>query len=217
MLEVRASAHGLLPEFEELLEFAPEQFDIAALDDQGLSVVELDAERDDGAAVCERNWMIELTAKQDLETRPSSFQFGTAKMETEELIFQRYQDADLASASQVISLEQRYGNPRNNWLWGMAIAALTVIVAVTALLILRKKTENDGSPQAAYRIPDEITPFSIVTLLRRIHTDADLPDNDRHELGQSIAELERHFFNRGTETKEPDLRAIAESWIRKAA
>ena len=67
VLEVKASAHGLLPEFDDLLEFAPEQFDIAVIDDQGLSVVELDAERDDGAAICERNWIIALTAKTDLE------------------------------------------------------------------------------------------------------------------------------------------------------
>ncbi|MGK0187119.1 MAG: hypothetical protein ACI9R3_002905 [Verrucomicrobiales bacterium] len=217
VLEVRASAHGLLPEFDDLLDFAPEQFDIASLDDQGLSVVELDAERDDGAAICERNWMIELTAKKELETRPSSFQFAKAKTDTEEHIFQRYQDADLATATQTISLEQQYGDTGNDWIWGTVIFAFMILVAIAVYRILLAAPEDDTAEEAGYRIPEEITPFSIVTLLRRIHTDAHLSDSERNELGQSIAELERHFFNRESETEEPNLKAIAECWIRKAA
>ena len=217
VLEVRASAHGLLPEFDALLEFAPEQFDIVTIDDQGLSVVELDAERDDGAAICERNWMIELVAKKELESKPTEFQFATAKIETEELIFQRYEDADLASAAPVVSLEQDYGNPRSNWFWGALLGSALLVLIGGSVLILRRKPGHDGDSESAYRIPDEITPFSIVTLLRRIHSDAGLGDGDREELGQSIAELERHFFNRGTDAEEPNLKAIAENWIRKAA
>ncbi|MCB1096958.1 MAG: hypothetical protein KDN22_15390 [Verrucomicrobiae bacterium] len=217
VLEVKASAHGLLPEFNDLLEFAPEQFDITAIDDQGLSVVELDAERDDGAAICERNWMVELKAKAGLEKQPTTFQFATAKAETEEFVFQRYQDADLASATQVISLEQRYGEPQSDWIWGASVAGFILIMSIAGFFVLRGTPGRDIDDPTGYRIPDEITPFSIVTLLRRIHSDAKLSDNDRSELGQSIAELERHFFNRGSDAASPDLKAIAENWIRKAA
>lgn len=218
VLEVRASAHGLLPEFDELLEFAPEQFDIASIDDQGLGVVELDAERDDGAAICERNWMIELKAKEDLKSSPTTFEFAKAKTDTEEFVFQRYQDADLATASPKISLEQQYGEPPNNWIRGTLIFAAMIVLAIAVYRILFANQGGDTAEEtAAFQIPNEVTPFSIVTLLRRIHADANLPEEEQIELGHSIAELERHFFNRQTATEEPNLKAIAENWIRKVA
>src|SRR5262249_53580426 len=60
-LEFKASAHGLLPELNELIDLAVPGFKVAKNEDKGLSITKMDAESDEVAPISERNWVVNLS------------------------------------------------------------------------------------------------------------------------------------------------------------
>ena len=64
-------------------------------------------------------------------------------------------------------------------------------------------------------MPEEITPFSVLGLLRNIEHNNGLQPPQRDELNASIERIESHYFDKASPT-EPDLKQIAETWIRQA-
>jgi hypothetical protein len=61
-------------------------------------------------------------------------------------------------------------------------------------------------------VPEKLTPFSALSLLKRVREAASLDEKDRAELDGSIVSIERDYF---AEEKPPttDLRAIVEQWL----
>jgi hypothetical protein len=211
VLEVKAQALGLVPEVDELLDLAIDGFDVAKKDDQGLSVARFDPDAEQNAIVSERNWMIALQAKPG--EVPKSFRFAVPKVELAEAVYQRYQDADLVNATPEVSLEQDYGKRDFTpwWIGGVAVVLLAVL-AILAVRRLRRpaRVEADG-----WELPDPLTPFTALALLRRIEQGGNLSDDQRAELHASIATIERHFFGQ-ERNGEVDLKALAAGWAVKA-
>ena len=64
-------------------------------------------------------------------------------------------------------------------------------------------------------MPNEVTPFSVLGLLRHIESNNELRPEQRSELQSSIQRLEKHYFD-APSAAEPNLEQIAREWIQQA-
>ncbi len=211
LLEVKASATGVVPEFDTLMDLAPAGFDVVKRDDTGVAVVKF-AEEGEGVTT-ERTWTITLRAKAGLTELPTEFTFGAPRVETATHERFRYVDADLASVEPTVQLERRYGEPSRTWMWWIPVG---VLVAAGAFLGLRRLNRPKAAAQARFPVPETVTPFTVLGLLRDIERNNGLAPAQKRELSTEIAAIERHFFGeQGSEA--PDLRRIAESWAARTS
>jgi len=157
--------------------------------------------------------MVTMQAQEDLPELPKTFRFAEAILPTKEVIYQRYVDADLLAVDQQISLEQQYGELGYTWVWGI-IAGVLVLTAIVIVwrLVARKAPEV---VQERFRMPEEVTPFTVLGLLKRIQSNNGLDESGQQELTTSITRLERHYFS-PRQDEAPNLHEIAESWLRRA-
>lgn len=207
LVEVKATALGLVPDFEELVKFAPTGFKVDSREDQGVSVVKFDEEAD--GIVSERLWTLTLLPADDAKELPEELAFPAPQAEVASNEHYRYVDADLASVGPVVELERRYGEPRRPW--AMWIAALVGVVGGAGFLALRGRRKPEEAVQPRFRIPENATAFNVLGLLREIHGNNGLAPQERSELEQEIATLERRFFAADGEG-EGDLRQVAQRW-----
>ncbi len=213
ILEVKAVAHGLVPELDEILNVESEGFEVIKSEDQGLAVSEFDKESDDTEVLSERTWLVTLQAEDGLPERPSTFHFASPQIETVDLSYQRYDDADLAEVGPVIDLEKQYGQTsRAGIWWGLGIAlAVTIAAVVTWLAWPRRET----IAVEQFRLPEAITPFTVLGLLRNLEQHNGFPAPQHADLMATIGRLESHYFATPS-GPEPDLREIAEDWLRRS-
>ena len=216
-LEINASAHGLVPELEDLVKLdVGEEFEIVSdPEDQGLSLSKLDAEAENNSVVSERSWLIEMKAREGLEKAPTSFKFPAPIAETKESIFQRYDDADLVTAESTVALVEEYATTETPWLW-IAIIGGAVLLFLIGAIVMWPKKEKVEKVRGRYQLPDDVTPFAVITLLRRIREENNLKEGVKTDLNESIDKLERHYFHEEKDD-DLDLKRIAEGWIKKAA
>jgi hypothetical protein len=216
ILEVKATARGLVPKLEALLEFPPQDFIVDQVDDLGVSVSRFDAESPENLMVCERTWLMTWRAKENLAERPQSFTFGTAAEDEIQLVLQRYVDADLAAAEPVLSLEQAYGRPRRLW-WPYAalVAGLLVVGGGACCFWFGRSTES--LIRERFEVPAEINAFTVLGLLRRIQQNNELNEAGHQELTATIHRLERYYFASENGDHEPDLRDIASAWVHRTS
>ena len=102
-LEIKATARGLVPDFKELFEFAPAGFKIDETEDSGPAIQRLDSEKDDLAAVSERNWVVKMSADHSV-ANAARFVFPKQKRAEMKVAHKRYVDADLAEAAPEVAL-----------------------------------------------------------------------------------------------------------------
>ncbi len=215
-VEVKATAKGLVPKFEELFDFAPAGLKIETIDDGGPAVQRLASEGDALTAVSERNWLIKLQAD-PAAGRALAFQFPKPKSTELKVAYKRYQDADVVEATPELTLT---GGPVNFVrLWSWIVAALVALGALVWWLRRNRKLAASAHPPSAYALPTTITPFSILQLLRQMHADANLPLSEAHrtELADAVAGIEDfHFSPHRNGAKAPDLDALGRDWVDRA-
>ena len=214
IVEVKASANGLVPELDDICTFDPEEFDVANIEDQGVSVSRFDQEIDETAIISERIWLVSLEAKKNLTEKPSSFVFPVANIDDINMTFQRYVDEDLEEVDANVSLVAAYGTPRRTWPWALGGIVLSAIVLFVLLRLIRKDAPIDVT--RGIGMPSDITPFTVIGLLKEIQHHNGMSRKKQEELAESITSLERHYFMK-SEQEEPDLRRIAETWLRQSA
>ena len=214
VLEVQATALGLIPDLDEILDLAPEQFDVVSTEDQGLSVSKFDEEGDEIAVVSERTWMITMNAREGLEELPDTFTFGSALADGAEMEYQRFVDADLKSVEPIVSLEEHYGKRSLAFLLGWAVAVLGMIAVGGAGFVALRRTRRTTGPTVRFRMPESISPFTVIGLLREIEAENGVTEFERTELLAHIERLESFYFE-DDQRETPDLRAIAETWVRR--
>jgi hypothetical protein len=211
VLEVKATAQGLVPDLDQMLDLTPEGFEIVKTDDQGISVSKFDPESPENVVVSERTSLVSLQALPGQQ--PRNFRFGATKVEGAEIAYQRYSDADLVSAPAEVALEASYGRRSRAWLWlTPAVLLAAVALAVGGLLWLRRRVPLEES---TWQLPATLTPFTVLGLLRRMEQNDGLNDAQKSELRSSIATVERHFFSEDG-NGEVDLKTLAESWVSQA-
>jgi hypothetical protein len=210
-LEIRATARGLVPDLETILDPAVPGFTVAGITDSLPGVSRFEADAPTPAVVSERTWSVTLERSADGAT---SFTFPVPRVETAEHVRQRYADADLVAAAETIDLRGpvvRAGSSLTRWLVPGAIAA----AALAGLALVPRAWRN--RPRAAPRgftVPNPATPFAVIQLLRDIEAHDGLDRRARGELAASITRIEWEFFaGDGVDT---DLVALARSWAGRA-
>lgn len=213
ILEIKAEARGLVPDLEELLDVAPPGFEVVEIEDQGLGVSRFDPESATPAVISERVWLVTLAGREDLAALPEQFAFPQAKVADAKLEYLRFEDADLASVGPVISLEREYGETEWPWTW---LAVLGGVGCLAALLLSRGLLDRSGKEaEPAPRLPERLTPFNVLAMLRDLHAHNGLAPDEKRELEWSIQRLERAYFADDARDK-PDLQALAENWLPRA-
>ena len=209
-LEIRATGHGLLPTLDQLLTFAPGDFDLAATDDQGVIVTQLDAEAEENSAVSERLWNLTYRAKTGLAAPPRAFTFGSPVRPEFAVSHFRYSDADLAAVGPTVDLVEKYADPGFPWPW--LFAALAAGGLSAGFFVWRRGQKPPAERPGHFTLPGEINPLTVLGLLRRIRDRATLPTAQAGELDHTISELEAHYFGNRT-AFAPDLDQTARHWV----
>ncbi|MEC8907145.1 MAG: hypothetical protein VX407_08350, partial [Verrucomicrobiota bacterium] len=215
-VEVKASSNGLVPDLDQLLKPSLDNFTRTDSSGGEISIARLDAESKEGSPITERNWILTFT-KTQTGTNDSALEFSFPEQatETQEMLFQRYDDADLVATSQTILLEQRYGQKNSKWI-GLALLVVLILGAITVILKKRSLASSGNMEKIPdFYIPNEITPFSVLGLLRKINEEKDFPDNVQLQLNESIASVEKQYFDREDE-RSLNLKDIAEEWVNRA-
>lgn len=213
VLEVKATGRGLVPPLAKLVDMKIPQFEVQEVDDRGVSVSKFDPDSSEPAIVSDRTWIITLTGGKDLAELPKTFSFPKPLAEGGEVLYQRYNDADLATVTQTISLEQQYGEVGRPWLWATIVAVPAI--GLIAFGIWRVSTRSAKPVARRFQTPATLTPFSVLALLRNIQQNDGLSPDMHRELAGSIQSLERHYFADPT-VPAPDLRSVADSWVARA-
>ncbi|WP_165229120.1 hypothetical protein [Aquisphaera insulae] len=217
ILELKATARGLVPDLEKIVDLKPEGFELEKVDDQGLSVSKFDPDAEANVVDSERTWLVHFRGAPVADQPAKTFRFASAREDGTEMIHQRYVDADLAKVGPEVVLESKYGEPSRAWAWWLAGGLGLATLAIGSLIAyLRARPRKARATR--FQVPDELTPFSVLGLLRDIEHRNGLPAPQLQDLSSSIAQLERHFFA-GTDghAAEPDLKSIAETWVRRAS
>ena len=125
----------------------------------------------------------------------------------------RYVDADLAAVGPKVELEYDYGEKRSNWPW---IVGGALALGAAAFVALRGRKSDVETVATRSRMPDPLTPFSLLAFLREIEADAKLTPERKRELGAEIAAIERAYFGDGGAGERPDLVVAARKWAPQA-
>jgi hypothetical protein len=216
VLEVKASALGLVPELDDLVVLDSPGFDVASVEDQGVSVVEFDKESDTIGVLSERLFRVNLIAEPDLAELPEAFAFASPApgVEPKESILQRYVDEDLETVAASVRLKERYGEKSRAGLVPWILGPLAMLTVCTlAFLYLRRR--RSAPPPPKYALPENPTAFHVLGLLNEIRVRETLSPADHVELATHISDIERRYFENGTEADGLDLRGLAERWARR--
>lgn len=213
-LELRATALGLLPELDALVELKHAGFDITETEDMDVSVIKFDEEASIPLVATERTWTVTFAARNDLKQLPEEFTFATVLGggDEAELTYQRFVDADLATVGPLVVFEERYGKVAGAgpWPWIIGLGALAGLWLAARQISARRAAAR--AIPARYSIPEELSPFSVLGLLRQIEASGGISDDFRSELLSEIAQLETHYFRDDSATA-PDLTHIAHTWV----
>jgi len=219
-LEVKASAHGLVPPLDQILDLNIDGFEVATDGDNELLVSELDAQTDDGAPISTREWRLILTPKSD--SLPKTFTFPELKSdlnmaEEDALTLQQYDDVDLLPATAEVELGAGSGSgfqPKH-----LALI-LTLALPILGLLYWRHIKKNDDPDDGVItgpQLPSTLTPVTAIAFLKRVHQNANLANDQKSELMKEIENLEaRSFSSDSNPPSQEELEKITALWQQNA-
>lgn len=127
--------------------------------------------------------------------------------------------ADLVAVKETLALAGLPLEPRSPWGWVWA-GVLFIVCGAGLYLLLRPSKLGAEERAAAYALPAQITPFSVLSLLRSMEQDPrlSLSADRRAELANTIRELERRYFGPGADTNgQADLERLAQDWVTRAS
>ena len=215
MLEIKAAANGLIPDMDALVNLAPEGFTVDNVDDNGVSVVKFDEESDDPSVLSERLWNVTMVAAEGLTELPKSFEFASPIIDVEKSEMMRYVDADLESVEAKIDLEYEYGETVSPWPTRIAIGG-GIVLLLGLLGFLASRKSSTAVAERRFNLPENVTPFTVIGLLRDIERNNGLATPEKQKLSEQIHNLERHYFV-DEDGGEPNLKEIAESWVQRTS
>ncbi|MGB1259121.1 MAG: hypothetical protein ACPG6P_03695 [Akkermansiaceae bacterium] len=211
-IEIKATAHGLVPPLKELINMEFENFTVETDEDNELMVSELDAATDDGAPISTREWRLVLKPKSD--HLPKQFTFpelnkNLSLAKEDSLTLQTYDDVDLLPVSSTVELGAGKESTFNAWYLLLAVPAL----ALLAWLFIKGGNKPAAVTAKGPELPQTLNPVTVIAFLKRIHRDANLDEVNQTKLNGEIAALEARVF--GREDKVPnteELQKIASHW-----
>lgn len=218
IVEIKSTGHGLMPPVGELVELDKiPSFTVEKIDDLGLAVSRFDEESSAAGIISERTAMVTLRAANGLTALPAQLQFPKAKTETAKITYQKYVDADLATAEPVTPLVARYGRvDRSGQYYAIAGAILGLVVAgMTIPRIIHSLSRKTTTAQ----VETAAEPFAVLGLLRGLEREKSLSGTMQEELLAAIAAVEQCYFAAdGVSTGTgPDLQSLAVKWSNVAS
>ncbi|MBL8753423.1 MAG: hypothetical protein JNK15_08995 [Planctomycetes bacterium] len=209
-LEIKASAVGLVPDLDTILDLPLTGLVIDKKDDQGASVNKFSEEHD--GIESERVWLLALKPA-DGAARPEHFVFGKPRDAAFQAIYQRYADADLETVSAEVALRGLGAAGTPTWLW--IVLGLGFTVFFGWMFGSRLQTATESGPRGL-PLPQHLTPFSVLALLDEVARRASLDADARQQLAADKARIEQVHFGR---TADPslDLVAVATRWAARVA
>jgi len=220
VVEVNGRGQGVIASHPALFNYEQDGFDVEVLDN-GLAITEFVSDGKTRQAHADRNWQFTYRRKKDLKGDATlhfpSLKPGIIVAKTE---YKHYQDADLVEldASQAaagVTLGTRVGSGLRTAAWVLGAGAVGVLI----FLLARKRTRQAHAPDISLQLPHQITPFSVVAFLRRIHQERGprLDPASRASLQSEIHSIETAFFQSPPASGQtPDLEAVARKWLHVA-
>lgn len=209
ILEVSASARGLVPDLDEMFDMDLGEFFVSDEEERSLLVSKFDETAEEIAVRSERTWTLTLNANKDLSSLPDTFEFPEPSVEARS-IFQRYVDADLESVEPLVALEATYGEVDKSWAWWVLGGVL--LVSVLGFLLGRAARPEVVVEQASIEAPSELTAFTVLGFLRQVQQLGSLQDNERRAIQEDIVRLETGYFGADESAPKPELRELTGRW-----
>jgi hypothetical protein len=214
ILEVSASASGLVPDLQHLIEIERDGFEVVSVDDQGVLPTKFDPESHDIRILSDRSWTVEYRAAEGAEA-PSHFAFSDPLLDGATTRFQRFDDADMVAADQRVLLESRYAAQGRAWVWWLVAIGGVAVAGIAAVVAWKRRPRHVESVR--FRVPNEINPFTVLALLKTIRETNGLDQSASQELDESINRVERHWFSASNgQDPHEDLTRLAETWVSRA-
>jgi hypothetical protein len=224
-LEIKATGNGLLPELKELLDPEIPGFKIEKINDQPQVIAKLDTGGDKVAPASERGWLIPYVIDEKAGDNPS-FRFPALKL-AGDATYKRYADADLEDVKSQVALAGIRLRPIQWWKWIAGAVAFVLLVGAAATWITLRalRSHRRATQVPAYHLPQTLTPFTVMDLLRRMYGDQStgLSTQLREQLLTDIQSIEHQYFaNRGNgntsgsgngDTPPPDPTDLAKRWL----
>jgi hypothetical protein len=221
-IDVIATAHGLIPELDQLLKLSGYALAVReVIEKDKLVVSELHNGPDGLYPVSERSWTVDLDPTPLLRGASSriEFEFPVTASNDINVTYRRYQDMDPVEAAAKVTLVEGTEVARvaegDHRVWiGGGLGLLVAIVL--AALALRRKPNDSASAPPLFTLPHEITPFSVIALLQRIESSHSVPltDDERRTLQREIHSLEQLAFARDcSPSSSRDLDTLARRWL----
>ncbi len=212
IVEISATANGLVPDLDQLIDTKSDGFEVVKVDDQGVLPNSFKKETDDIQILSDRSWTVEYAAL-DGQT-PTSFVFGNVKLDEVDSKFQRYEDADLVEVERAVALENSFGSIGSSFLYWLVPLLIFVTLGVAAgVFALRQPVQKE---QARFQIPEDVNPFTVLSLLKDIKQRNGISDEQSVELDDSINRIEQYYFSPKDTRSDDDLQKVAEAWVNRA-
>jgi hypothetical protein len=228
-LEVKATASGLVPDIEQLLDL--KSANTVAIKNinahEGLQITELNTWADQVAPKSERVWTISLDGDQvRASNTPITFHFPQPKAKDAIVSYSSYADMNLTTLKEpavqvgreMTAQEVAIVASKSPYLWPAIIGGAVLLLASILWLILRNKgkTERPVRARDVFTMPKEVDGFAVVALLRRLCSSplVKLKDTQQTDLQTDLKRVEAACFGASAGTmSETDLRAIASKWL----
>ena len=230
-LEVAATASGLVPELEDLLDLSPlaavaKVRQVTSIDP--LMVKELNTWGEKVAPRTERRWSITVDGDAiRAADKATDVPFPTVKAANTTTVWRTFQDIDPVVLSKASVLLDRvkvaqgagYVPPvaedYSMYLYG----GLAAVTAFVVWLTLRKR-DTGPRPQRArdvFKLPASIDGFAVVALLRKLGSSplVKFTPVQKADLQQDIERVQTGCFGGTTTLSSDDLKTVAEKWLRQ--
>ncbi len=190
ILEVKAVAKGLVPDLPKVVDVSFQDFDVESTEDNGLLISRFDPDSEEPIIVSERLWTLTLRdRKETAATTEKKFTFPASVGEPKEVVYQVYDDADLKAVEQTIALQAQYEPPASNAWIIFLIVPVAIGLGVIGWLVARRPVAQSEAMVTAFRVPEEVTPFTVLRLLKEIEQAGGIQANRKSDLSASITGL----------------------------
>ena len=231
-LDVAASATGLIPELEDLLDLSPmtnvvKVRQITPIDP--LMVREFNTWADNIAPRTERRWQVTLDGDPiRAADKATDLPFPAVKAAKTTTTWRTYQDMDpvvLTKSSVLLDrvkvtagagLQAVLKSAENPWNLVILVGIGAALFAVMASFFLkRNKGPRPLRASDIHKMPEAIHGFSVVALLRRLLASdmVNLTPEQRRAIEQDIEKIEHGCFNGVDSMSENELQSVAMKWL----
>ncbi len=234
-LEITATASGLVPELDQLLDLDAMKKVVAIRSispHEGLQVKELNTWGDAVAPRTERIWTLALDGDPiRAADTPTLVPLPSAKSKDVTVVSKTYKDMDKITLDQpsvkigrtqtiaTMIAKAAPGIPPWQLAAGGAGVLLVIILIIVAATRGRSTKQRALRARDVFKMPGEVDGFAVIALLRRMGTSplVNLREPQQKELQQDLQRVQTACFGaKGGTMSETELRGLVEKWLRAA-